>query len=64
MLACSNQPPGTNAAKARYMSKDLPRTAKYFHVPLRFPKDTKVIMGTMPAQRYVSSLLYWDCTVQ
>jgi len=58
MAGSSNVPPGSNRAKARYMNRDLPRMAKYFALPFKYPANMRKVMfekGTKQAQRFLAA---------
>ncbi|XP_015272753.1 PREDICTED: glutathione S-transferase kappa 1 [Gekko japonicus] len=59
MKATGNQPPAMVPQRASYMSKDMPRMAKYYQVPVRNPKDfleAVIKKGSLPAMRFVSAV--------
>ncbi|KAH9513586.1 Glutathione S-transferase kappa 1 [Bulinus truncatus] len=54
-----NRPPAMVPNKGQYMLKDVPRTAKYFDVPLKFPKNVPEMMfvkGTLSTQRFLTAV--------
>lgn len=56
MGATGNKPPGSLPSKSKYMRTDLARSAKLFHVPLTYPKDTSVMMTTLASQRLLTAV--------
>ncbi|KAK0061305.1 glutathione-S-transferase kappa 1 [Biomphalaria pfeifferi] len=54
-----NRPPAMVPNKGTYMLKDVPRCAKYFDVPLKFPKNVPEMMfvkGSLSAQRFLTAV--------
>ncbi|XP_060092903.1 glutathione S-transferase kappa 1 [Heteronotia binoei] len=59
MNETGNQPPAMVPQRARYMTKDIPRMAKYYQVPLQAPKDffeTVIRKGSLSAMRFISAV--------
>ncbi len=56
---CINSAPGLVPAKAKYMSKDLQRNARYFGVNLKVPSRLSLLFtgkGSLPMQRFITSV--------
>ncbi|XP_042306095.1 glutathione S-transferase kappa 1 [Sceloporus undulatus] len=59
MKETGNRPPAMLPKRGEYMTKDLMRMAKFFQVPLQFPKDfmgSVIVKGSLSAMRFITAV--------